>query len=178
MRMLKSLGLIAASILAVVLSQPASAELANAALKDKTGKTIGGVDLAQTPAGVLLKVTVKGVEPGEHAFHVHAVGKCEAPFDSADGHFNPGGHKHGMMSGAAHAGDMPNLHVPQSGELVVEILNPAITLEKGKPNSVFDADGSAVAIHAKADDYKSDPAGNAGERIACGVIAESGAAAK
>ena len=78
-----------------------------------------------------------------------------------DHHFNPGGHKHGMMSGAAHAGDMPNLHVPQSGELVVEILNPAITLEKGKPNSVFDADGSAVAIHAKADDYKSDPVSKA-----------------
>ena len=159
-------------------SLPASAELANAALKDKSGKPIGEIDLVQTQAGVLLKVTVKGVEPGEHAFHVHAVGKCEAPFDSAGGHFNPGGHKHGMMSGAAHAGDMPNLHVPQSGELVVEILNPAITLEKGKPNSVFDADGSAVVIHAKADDYKSDPAGNAGERIACGVIAESGTAAK
>jgi Cu-Zn family superoxide dismutase len=178
MRMLKSLGMVsAAALLAAVFSLPASAELANASLKDKSGKPIGEIDLMQTPAGVLLKVSVKGIEPGEHAFHVHAVGKCEAPFDSAGGHFNPGGHKHGMMSGAAHAGDMPNLHVPQSGELVVEILNPAITLEKGKPNSVFDADGSAVVIHAKADDYKSDPAGNAGERIACGVITESGSAA-
>jgi Cu-Zn family superoxide dismutase len=72
---------------------------------------------------------------------------------------------------------MPNLHIPQSGELVVEILNPAITLVKGKPNSVFDADGSSIVIHAKADDYKSDPAGNAGDRIACGVITESGSAA-
>jgi Cu-Zn family superoxide dismutase len=179
MRIVKSLGMAGvAVVLAAAFSLPASAELANAALKDKSGKPIGEIDLVQTQAGVLLKVTVKGVEPGEHAFHVHAVGKCEAPFDSAGGHFNPGGHKHGMMSGAAHAGDMPNLHVPQSGELVVEILNPAITLEKGKPNSVFDADGSAVVIHAKADDYKSDPAGNAGERIACGVIAESGTAAK
>jgi Cu-Zn family superoxide dismutase len=67
---------------------------------------------------------------------------------------------------------MPNLHVPASGELVVEIANPAISLVKGQPNSVFDADGSAIVIHAKADDYKSDPAGNAGDRIACGVIVE------
>src|SRR5581483_7466254 len=82
---------------------------------------------------------------------------------------------HGMMSGAGHAGDMPNLHVPQDGSLSVEILNASVTLDKGKPNSLFDADGSSLVIHAKADDYKTDPAGNAGERIACGVIQESGA---
>ena len=89
-------------------------------------------------------------------------------------HFNPGNHKHGMMSGQGHAGDMPNLHVPQSGELSVEVLNTAVTLEKGKPNSLFDDDGSSLMIHAKADDYKTDPAGNAGGRIACGVIQPSG----
>jgi Cu-Zn family superoxide dismutase len=156
---------------------PAAAELANAQLKDASGKVVGDVDLTQTPGGVLLRVSVKGISPGEHAFHIHAVGKCEAPFDSAGPHFNPGNRKHGMMSGEGHAGDMPNLHVPQSGELTVEIVNSAITLEKGKPNSVFDRDGSAIVLHAKADDYKSDPAGNAGERIACGVIGESGAPA-
>ena len=80
-----------------------------------------------------------------------------------------------MMSGQGHAGDMPNLHVPQSGDLSVEVLNAAVTLEKGKPNSLFDDDGSTLIIHAKADDYKSDPAGNAGGRIACGVIQPSGA---
>ena len=79
------------------------------------------------------------------------------------------------MSGPGHAGDMPNLHIPQSGELTVEVLNAAVTLEKGKPNSLFDNDGSSIVIHAKADDYKSDPAGNAGDRVACGVIQESGA---
>ena len=67
---------------------------------------------------------------------------------------------------------MPNLHIPASGELVIEIANPMISLVKGRPNSVFDADGSAIVIHAAADDYKSDPAGNAGDRIACGVIVE------
>ena len=95
---------------------------------------------------------------------------------SAGPHFNPGNHKHGIMSGEAHAGDMPNLHVPQSGELSVEVVNAAVSLEKGKPNSVFDNDGSSLVIHAKADDYKTDPAGNAGDRIACGVIQQSGAA--
>jgi superoxide dismutase, Cu-Zn family len=164
----------AAAAFAVAVATPASAEMAIAALKDKSGKAVGDVDLQQTLGGVLLKLSVKGLTPGEHAFHIHAVGKCEAPFDSAGGHFNPGGHKHGMMSGHAHAGDMPNLHVLQSGELTVEILNSAITLEKGKPNSVFDADGSSIVIHAGPDDYKSDPDGKAGERIACGVIQASG----
>lgn len=177
MHILKTLGTVsAAALLAAAFCLPAAAELANASLKDKSGKPVGDIDLMQTQAGVLLKISVKGIEPGEHAFHVHAVGKCDAPFESAGGHFNPDNHKHGMMSGAGHAGDMPNLHVPQSGELTIEILNPAITLVKGKPNSVLDADGSSIVIHAKADDYKSDPAGNAGDRIACGVITESGAA--
>jgi len=115
---------------------------------------------------------VKGLPAGEHAFHIHAVGKCEPPFDSAGGHFNPAQHKHGIMAGEGHAGDMPNLFVPASGELTVEILNTNVTLAKGKPNSLFDADGSAVVIHAGPDDYKSDPAGNAGGRIACGVVSE------
>src|SRR6185312_11350594 len=167
---------VAAALCVVTLAWPAaSAELANAQLKDSSGKAVGDVDLTQTPSGVLIKLQIKGVKPGEHAFHIHAVGKCEAPFESAGPHFNPGNHKHGMMSGEGHAGDMPNLHVPQSGELQLEIVNSSITLEKGKPNSVFDGDGSALVIHAKADDYKSDPAGNAGDRIACGVIQPSGA---
>ena len=173
MRMLSLLA--ATALLSTAAAFSASAEtMANAQLKDSSGKAVGDVDLVQTQGGVLIKLQVKGLSPGEHAFHVHAVGKCEAPFDSAGPHFNPANHKHGMMSGEGHAGDMPNLHVPQSGELSVEVLNSAITLDKGKPNSVFDTDGSALVIHAKADDYKSDPAGNAGDRIACGVIQASG----
>ena len=100
---------------------------------------------------------------------------AKPPFESAGPHFNPGNHKHGILSGEAHAGDMPNLHVPQSGELSVEVVNAAVSLEKGRPNSLFDNDGSSLVMHAKADDYKTDPAGNAGDRIACGVIQQSGA---
>lgn len=159
--------------IACLASLSVNAQTAKAPLKDAGGKDVGTVDLIQTPHGVLLKLSLKGIPAGEHAFHVHAVGKCEPPFTSAGGHFNPGGRKHGMEAAdGAHAGDMPNLHVPASGELAIEVANPAVSLVKGQPNSVFDADGSAIVIHAKADDYKSDPAGNAGDRIACGVIVE------
>ena len=178
MRILKLFGTAgAAALLAATVSMPvhAAGEMANTQLKDASGKAVGDVDLMQTPAGVLIKLQIKGLPPGEHAFHVHAVGKCEPPFESAGPHFNPGNHKHGILSGEAHAGDMPNLHVPQSGELSVEVVNAAVSLEKGKPNSLFDNDGSSLVIHAKADDYKTDPAGNAGDRIACGVIQQSGA---
>jgi Cu-Zn family superoxide dismutase len=154
-----------------VAALPAAAQSASAPLKNTEGKEVGSVNLTQTQQGVLINVSVKGLPAGEHAFHVHAVGKCEPPFTSAGGHFNPTNHKHGMMAPEGqHAGDMPNLHIPQSGDLTVEILNTNITLEKGKPNSVFDADGSAVIIHAGKDDYKTDPTGDAGGRIACGVI--------
>jgi Cu-Zn family superoxide dismutase len=149
---------------------PAAAQTARAVLKDQKGTEVGTVALTQTPAGVLLRVSVKGLSAGEKAFHVHAVGRCEPPFTTAGGHFNPGKQKHGLMVGPGHAGDMPNLHIPASGQLDVEVLNAAITLDKGKPNSVFQPGGTAVVIHAGKDDYRSDPAGNAGDRIACGVI--------
>ena len=177
MRVSKQLLLMGAAAWLTAYAMPASAQLANTQLKDKSGKAVGDVDLIQGPGGVLLRLTLKGIPAGEHAFHIHAVGKCEAPFESAGGHFNPGQKKHGMMAAEGHAGDMPNLHVPQGGDLKVEVLNTSITLEKGKPNSVFDTDGSSIVVHAGPDDYKTDPDGKAGERIACGVIGESGGSA-
>ena len=154
-------------------SLSAQAQTAKASLKDATGKDVGQVQLIQTPHGVLLKMSLKGIPAGERAFHIHAVGKCEPPFTSAGPHFNPAGKKHGLeATEGAHAGDMPNLHIPASGELVIEVANPMISLVKGRPNSVFDADGSSIIIHVGADDYKTDPAGNAGDRIVCGVIVE------
>ena len=160
-----------AVILIAAPALPAAAQTASAAFKNAEGKEVGSANLTQTQHGVLINVSVKGVPPGEHALHVHAVGKCEPPFTSAGGHFNPGNKKHGLLAAEGHhAGDMPNLHIPQSGDLTVETVNADVTLEKGKPNSLFDADGSAIVIHAGSDDYKTDPTGEAGGRIACGVI--------
>jgi Cu-Zn family superoxide dismutase len=147
-----------------------AADGANAMLKDKQGKDVGTVTLTQTPAGVLLRLSLKGVPAGERAFHIHENGKCDAPFESAGGHFNPAKHKHGIATGEGHAGDMPNLHIPQNGQLEVEMVNAAISLESNRPNSVFKPGGTSIVIHAGKDDYRSDPAGNAGDRIACGVI--------
>jgi len=167
-------GLAAAAGIAVLsLSVQAQSPTAKASLKDAAGRDVGSVQLVQTPHGVLLRMSLKGVAPGEHAFHIHEVGKCEAPFTSAGGHFNPASRKHGMEAAeGAHAGDMPNLFIPANGELRIDVANHMVTLAKGPPNSVFDADGSAIIIHAGPDDYKTDPTGNAGDRIVCGVITE------
>ncbi len=169
---MKALHVSAVSALLLILAlSPVAAQSAKATLKDAGGKEVGAAALAHTPAGVLVTLSVKGLPAGEHAFHIHGVGKCEPPFTSAGGHFNPAKKKHGMMApDGPHAGDMPNLHIPAGGELAVEVLNAAVTLEKGQPNSLLGPDGTALVIHAGKDDYKTDPAGDAGGRIACGVV--------
>jgi Cu-Zn family superoxide dismutase len=152
---------------------PAGAvDTATAVLKDASGKEVGKAVLTETPSGVLIRLDLTGIPPGDNAFHLHAVGKCEPPdFKSAGGHFNPDETKHGLMNAEGpHAGDMPNLHVPESGKLVVEVLDDLVTLDVA--HALLDADGSALVIHAGADDYQTDPAGNAGDRIACGVVTQ------
>jgi Cu-Zn family superoxide dismutase len=162
--------LIALAMLALAAGQ-ASAQAGKAALKDAQGKDVGSAELSQLPDGVLIRLAIKGLPAGEHAFHVHGVGKCEPPFTSAGGHFNPDSKKHGIMAAAGHhAGDMPNLHIPSDGTLAIEVVNAAVTLEKGKPNSLYGPNGTALVVHAGKDDYKTDPTGDAGGRIACGVV--------
>ena len=146
---------------------------ASASIADAMGKSVGTATLREVRGGVLLKVDLTGVPPGTHALHVHTTGKCDAPmFTTAGGHFAPGGTKHGLMAAEGpHAGDLPNIYVPADGKLSLEVLEADVTLGPG-PQSLLDADGSAIVLHAMADDYMTDPAGNAGGRIACGVVAK------
>ncbi len=155
------------------LAQSAAPQTARAEMKDAKGTTLGTVQLTETPAGVLMHGALSGLPPGAHAFHIHEAGKCDAPdFKTAGGHFNPGGQHHGFASAqGAHAGDLPNLFVPESGKVEFDALARGVTLAAG-PTSLFGPNGTALVIHASADDYKTDPAGNAGARIGCGVIAK------
>jgi superoxide dismutase, Cu-Zn family len=140
-------------------------------LKDRQGRSVGKVTVTETPHGLLLRGGVEGLAPGTHAIHFHEAGKCEAPFTSAGAHFNPSQKAHGMLSPTGpHAGDLPNLVVPASGKLDFELFAPGLTLGSG-PAAVLDTDGTALVIHAKGDDYASQPAGDSGDRIACGVLA-------
>jgi Cu-Zn family superoxide dismutase len=152
-----------------LMAQPAGQ--ASAELKDAKGKTVGTARFREARGGVVVNVEVTGLTPGLHAVHVHAVGKCDAPaFTSAGGHFNPTQKKHGLKSAdGPHAGDMPNMYVGKDGAGRFEVLTDNFTVKAGD-RSVFDGDGSALVIHAGVDDYMTDPAGNAGDRIACGVI--------
>ncbi|HKT86071.1 MAG TPA: superoxide dismutase family protein [Novosphingobium sp.] len=136
------------------------------------GAPLGMVMLQDTPTGVLVTTDLKGLPAGDHGFHFHENGVCDAStkFDSAGGHFAAGAAKHGLMvAGGPHGGDMPNQHVGSDGALKAQILNTGVTLAPG-PKSLLDADGSALVIHSGADDYLSQPSGAAGSRIACAVI--------
>jgi Cu-Zn family superoxide dismutase len=149
------------------------APVAHATFVDAAGKKLGTATLTQTPGGVLMVLDVSGLTPGEHGLHFHEVGKCEGAtkFKSAGDHYAPQGrNEHGFhTTGGPHAGDMTNLFVTEDGKLRAHVLNERVTLMPGKV-SLLDADGTAVVIHAAADDYRTQPSGNSGDRIACAVI--------
>ena len=154
------------------MSQPATTgNSATATMTSPSGQTVGVATLTEVAGGVRIVIDVKDLPPGQKGVHIHEVGKCEGPqFTSAGGHFNPDKKQHGTLNPqGAHAGDLPNIAVDGYGVGRLETTTNRITLGAG-PTSVFDADGSAIVIHAAADDFKTDPTGNSGGRSVCGVI--------
>jgi Cu-Zn family superoxide dismutase len=141
------------------------------------GQEIGEAALTETPHGVLIEVELRNysnrqhVLPGVHAFHIHAIGRCDPPeFEFIGEHYNPTTRQHGLLNvEGMHVGDLMNLHMPVGQAQHFEVLAAEATTGPGE-NSLFDADGSALVIHENSDDYQTDPTGNAGGAIACGVI--------
>jgi len=140
-----------------------------AVLHDLAGRRVGMVTLTESYAGLIIAGNITGLGLGAHAIHLHETGKCQAPFTSAGGHFNPQGKHHGFLSPQGwHLGDLPNLDTPAAGKLKFDLVAPGVTL-KGT-NALLDADGASIVIHASRDNYFADPSGDSGSRIACGII--------
>ncbi|HEX7046592.1 MAG TPA: superoxide dismutase family protein [Gammaproteobacteria bacterium] len=135
------------------------------------GDAVGSAVLTQTPNGVLVDVELRDLKPGWHGFHVHEKGNCMPPdFKAAGGHFNPDGNEHGvLMQGGPHAGDMPNIFVDADGTARFQVITTDLSFGSGG-NTVTDTDGAALMVHSDPDDYRSQPSGDAGSRIACAEI--------
>lgn len=162
--------LVLAALPTYAVSQSAHADIVNA-----QGVTIGHAKFSTVSKGVKISVTVSQLTPGEHGIHIHNIGKCDGPaFTTAGGHFNPTMAHHGVhnaMEPHPHLGDLPNLTVSKKGTAKLTYTAMGATLGDG-PNSLFHQGGTALVIHAKPDDLISDPSGNSGDRIACGVISQ------
>jgi len=161
-----------AVMLPLLFAGPAKAQApVYADLMDSKGQQVGTAHLQQTSGGVKISLTASHLPPGTHGFHIHSVGKCDQPdFTSAGAHLNPDNKQHGSKNPKGpHAGDLGNIEVAADGTVNTTVVASGVTLGDG-PNSLFHPDGTSLVIHAKADDLMTDPSGNSGPRIACGVI--------
>ncbi len=145
----------------------------NASFTGGDGRLLGQVTISEDPAGLVMNINGVGMPAGVHGIHLHEKGLCEGPkFESAGAHWNPAGKKHGRDNPeGAHAGDLANLTVAADGTATVSVPVAGAKMSSGAM-MLADADGTALVIHAKADDYKTDPSGDSGDRIACAVVAK------
>jgi len=159
-----------------VTEPPATAEPSVApqtvALNGPDGRPVGSLTMSEDSNGVTIKIDASAIPAGTHGVHLHEKGLCEGPkFESAGGHWNPAGKQHGRDNPmGAHLGDLANFEIGASGTASTSFLVGGVTLS-GAGNALADADGTSLVVHAKADDYKTDPSGNSGDRVACAVLA-------
>ncbi len=172
MRLHNVIAITAALVLSSAFSAAAQ-KTAKAELHDGQGNSVGTAEFSPAAQGLSIRLNLMNLPPGVHGIHVHAVAKCEGPaFTTAGGHLNPDMKHHGLENPEGpHAGDMPNVMIAADGTAKATVVAPGVTMGDD-PHSIFAGGGTALVIHASADDMKSDPAGNAGARIACGVIAK------